>query len=462
MDDAWTRDRSYRGNHGVLLSESQGKQVGGKPGRGLHRQEGDIRTSVTGTSQLEPKDSQIITAPADGIIKTINLSRNQEVKAGDVLVELTNPTLENNLQKAKVSLASAQKDLNDLKEQIGSLTMTAPISGKLTLANGIDTGSSVNKNSKIATVSDIQNLTVTIPFLFEDASQLAPGDTVDLDIDGFMLTKTGTIKGVGRDARGDLKGGKLLDVEVAIENDSTMDAGLKAKGSVLKNGHTYQSQDAGIIQYGKVATILAGAAGTVETLHVKTNALVKEGAVIGTLMNDSLKSDLSNKQNNVDQQALAVQDSQDKLDALVVKAPFDGIFSTDFVNKKTNILTTLTPGTKVNSGTQFGGVASQQNMQLPIQVDELDLPNVKAGMKAEVKVDSLQNRIFNAEVSQVSTVGTTTNGVTFFDVVLSIQNTGQLKYGMTATGKSFSRIKKAFFFCRSRRFRGRRGNRSSP
>src|SRR5690242_17160313 len=63
----------------------------------------DIRFSVSGTSQLEPKDSQNIVSPADGTIKTMNLTKNQNVKAGDLLFEISSPTLENNLQKSQAT-----------------------------------------------------------------------------------------------------------------------------------------------------------------------------------------------------------------------------------------------------------------------------------------------------------------------------------------------------------------------
>jgi HlyD family secretion protein len=138
-----------------------------------------------------------------------------------------------------------------------------------------------------------------------------------------------------------------------------------------------------------------------------------------------------------------VDDAQARVDALTVKAPFDGVFSTDFVNQKSNILSAYPVGSAIKAGTQLGGVADPTAMQLPVQVDELDLPNIKTGMKAEVKVDSLTGRIFTGEVSQVSTVGTTTNGVTFFTVVLSVSNPNQLlKYGMTGTADILIQDKK--------------------
>ncbi|MDF2669118.1 MAG: efflux transporter periplasmic adaptor subunit [Paenibacillus sp.] len=402
----------------------------------------DIRFSVSGTSQLEAKDSQIIVAPADGTIKTINLTRNQEVKAGDLLFEISSPTLDNNLQKGNATLAQLQKDLAEINLQVAALTTRAPISGKFTLADKMDVGSTVTKNSLIGTISDNSVLLVTIPFALEDAVQFNAGMDVDLAIDGFMLSKTGKITSIGTDPRGDGKGGKMIDVEISITNDATMEAGLKTKGSVTLNGRAVDSKDSGTLRYSKIVSVLANVPGTINTLNYKTGAYLYEGDVISQITNDTLKDDIANKQSAIDLQKIAVDDLVEKVAALKVTAPFTGVFSTDFVNKRTNILTSYTPGAKIQANVQLGAVASLNTMALPIQVDELDLPNIKAGMKAEVKADSIQGRIFEGEVSQVSTVGTTTNGVTFYDVVLTVKNASLLKYGMTATAEILIQDKK--------------------
>jgi HlyD family secretion protein len=403
---------------------------------------GDIRFTVSGTSQLEPMDMQIISAPSDGTIKAIYLTRNKPVKEGDLLLEISSPTLENSLQRAQVALNQQQKEYNDLLNQLNALETKAPISGRLTYANNIDVGSNVNKTTKIATISDMKTLTITLPFALEDAVQLKPGDGVDLSIDGFMLTKTGTVKSIAKEPRPDMKGGKLIDVTVEVANDGTMDAGMKAKGSVLLNGRVVESRDVATLQYSNVVTVLANVQGSIEALHYKTGDVVEKGAVICSIQNDTLKGDVLDKEASVEQQKITVDDLLDRLEALKVRAPFDGVFSTDFVNKKANILNNFTVGSKVTTNTQFGAVASLQTMQLPIQVDELDLPHISAGMKAEVRVDSIPGKVFDAEVSQVSTVGNTTNGVTFFDVVLAVKNTSDLKYGMTATGEILIQDKK--------------------
>lgn len=404
---------------------------------------GNIRSSVSGTAQFEPKDTQTISIPENANIKAINLKRNQPVKAGDVLLELTSTSLESDLQDAQLTYEQTEKDLNSLIDQQGLMGVNAPISGKLTYATNLDLGSTINKSTKIATISDVNSLTVTLPFYVEDAAQLQKGAPVDITIDGFMITKSGTIQSISKDPKSDGKGGKVVDIEVAVPNDNSMDAGTNVLGTVTIGGRSVDSQAKAALQYVKITTVLAGTTGTVSTLPFKTGNMVKQGDTIATFANDTLGDDILTKQSALERAKLKVEAAQDKVDGLKILAPFDGVFSTDFVNKRNDILSLLQVGTKVNSGMQLGAVASIAKMQLPVQVDELDLPNIKLGMKAEIKVDSYPGRIFPAEVTQISTVGTTTNGVTFYDVVLAADNTDNvLKYGMTATGEILIQDKK--------------------
>ncbi|OXM84227.1 efflux RND transporter periplasmic adaptor subunit [Paenibacillus rigui] len=403
---------------------------------------GAITSSVSGTSQFEARDIQNIIAPVDGTIKTMNLTRNQEVKKGDVLFEISDLSLEANLQDAQVTLTQQEKDLSDLRDQQNNLNVYAPISGTLTLASNLDTGSSISKNGRIGTISDLTSMTTKLPFLLEDAVQLKKGDAMDVTVDGFNLTKTATVVSVSQQPKGDASGSKLLDVEINVKNDGTLNAGMKVKGSVSLGGRTAQSTDKGVLDFNKIETVLSAASGTIRDVNIKTGNYINKGELLVSITNDTLQNDILNKQAAIEKQKITINDYQDKLKQLTVTAPFDGVFSTDFANKKTNVLASYPAGSKIEAQTQLGAVASLDYMQLPVQVDELDLTNVKVGMKATVKVDSISNKVYQGEVNQVSTVGTTTNGVTFFDVGISVKNDGQLRNGMTATAEIIIQDKK--------------------
>lgn len=399
-------------------------------------QKGNIRLSVSGTSQFATQDLQNITAPADGTIKTLNLTRSQPVKKGDILVEVSNPTLESGLKDAQANYESLQQELDDLIEQQQNLRIVAPVAGKLTLGTNLDVGSSVSKSAKIGTISVNSTLIVKLPFPMEEAVQFKAGDPVDLAVSGYALTKTGKVNAVGSEMKADAAGNRMVDVEVAIDNDGTIDAGLDVSGSVVLNGREIKAKTTAKLEALKTVAFISDTSGTISELSKKTGDSVKAGEVIAIVVNDTLQDSIETKQASVDRQKTAVEQAQQRVDELTVKAPFDGVFSTDFANQRQNVLARFPVGAAVEQGALFGGVASLDVMTLPIQVDELDLTSIKPGLKAEVSVDAIAGKKFTGEVLQVSTVGTTTNGVTYYDAVVGVENKEQvLKYGMTGTAE---------------------------
>ncbi|WP_231571675.1 efflux RND transporter periplasmic adaptor subunit [Gordoniibacillus kamchatkensis] len=425
------------GTYAVLHQKKSSKSAAAASQAVIKVTKGEISSTISGTAQFQAKDIQNIIAPVDGVIKTMNLTRNKAVKKGDVLVELSVPSYETNLKEAQVTLQQYESDLSDLENQLHSLRIAAPISGKLTLSAGVDVGSQVSKTTKVATISDPSLLTVKLYFPVQEALQLKQGDSVQLGLDGYMLTKTGTVDSVGRDVTADAAGNKLVGVDISVKNDGTMDAGMKVKGTFTIGGKEVNSSGQAALDYVNTATVLANVSGTVQALHFKTGQTVGKGDVLIDVSNDTLPNDIASKQAAIDSQKIKVEDAQAKLNQLTIVAPFDGVFSSDFASTKTNVLASYPVGASIQQSTNLGAVASLDTMQLPIAVDELDLTSVKVGQKATVKVDAIAGKTFEGEVTQVSNVGTTSNGVTTYDVIVSVKNTEQndLKYGMTATAQ---------------------------
>lgn len=427
-------------------------------------QVGDIRSTVSGTSQFEPRDVQNVIAPTDGTIKTMNLTRNQEVKAGDLLFEISDPSLDAALQQAQSNLRQQEKDLNDLLAQQSGLRITAPAGGVFTVAGNLDVGSNAAKGAKIGTVSDSSLLTVQLAFPAAAAVQLSKGDLVELTVTNYMLTKSGTVDYVDKTMKGDARGNKLLNVNIQVPNDGTLSGGMKVKGELSIGGAKVSSAEEAALDYISSKTIVSEAQGTIEQWNenAKNGKSIHSGDLIAVIRNDSLQDNITNKQADIERQRIIVADAQGKVNELKVTAPFDGAFSTDFANQKSNVLASFPVGAKIEQGKQLGAVANLTNMQLPIQVDELDLPNIKAGQKAQITVDALPGRSFEGEVTQVSTVGTTTNGVTSYSVVLSVKNTPQndLKNGMTATALILVKEKKNALLLPTQAVQMQRGKRT--
>lgn len=78
-------------------------------------------------------------------------------------------------------------------------------------------------------------------------------------------------------------------------------------------------------------------------------------------------------------------------------------------------------------------VTSQEEMMLSITVDELDIGSIHVGQEAELMVDALSGQRFTAVVTQVASTGASLGGNSKFNVELTLQKSGDMLPGMTAS-----------------------------
>jgi HlyD family secretion protein len=81
---------------------------------------GPMIRQVRGLGTLTPEDIRWIPATTQGRVERIILRPGAQVKAGSVILELTNPTLEQQLLDAELKLAAAEAGLSNLKVQLNN------------------------------------------------------------------------------------------------------------------------------------------------------------------------------------------------------------------------------------------------------------------------------------------------------------------------------------------------------
>src|SRR6185369_17287111 len=79
---------------------------------------GPMVRQVRGLGTLTPEDIRWIPATTQGRVEKIILRPGTAVKANDVILELTNPTLEQQLQDATLKLQAAEAGLANIKVQL--------------------------------------------------------------------------------------------------------------------------------------------------------------------------------------------------------------------------------------------------------------------------------------------------------------------------------------------------------
>jgi HlyD family secretion protein len=85
---------------------------------------GTIMREVRGNGTLVPEDVRFIPAPVEGRVEKVHVKSGMEVSFRTVLVELVNPTLEQQATDAEYQTKAAESDLANLKVKLESERMT--------------------------------------------------------------------------------------------------------------------------------------------------------------------------------------------------------------------------------------------------------------------------------------------------------------------------------------------------
>ena len=148
-------------------------------------------------------------------------------------------------------------------------------------------------------------------------------------------------------------------------------------------------------------------------------------ASLSKLQSTPTQQDLQIASTQLEQAKIALQQAQYKLRSAQIIAPFDGTV------------------TQVNIDNFFSVAASTNAMQLSdlsklqvtVNMAEVDIGKVKSGQNVNISFDALPDRpTLSGKVDQIALVGTTTQGVVNYPVVVTLTNPDPsvIKTGMTA------------------------------
>jgi len=159
----------------------------------LHRM--TLHRYVDGYGTVEPAPATAdkpaaggpLSSPGAGVVAKVNVVAGQEVKEGDVLVELNSATASFNYAKAEVERQkklfadqnTSLKNMQDAEAQLASLQVVSPISGTVTRV-AVKAGTAVDANAVVAEVIDLNRLAVSIQIPAGDAHQLKVGQDVQV------------------------------------------------------------------------------------------------------------------------------------------------------------------------------------------------------------------------------------------------------------------------------------------
>ncbi|MET3660746.1 efflux RND transporter periplasmic adaptor subunit [Aquamicrobium ahrensii] len=154
----------------------------------------DLVIEVSATGTLQPLTQVDISSELSGIVRSVAVAENQEVRKDDVLATLDTSKLEVQIERAKASAKAAESKVNDaavtLKENEQALVRTESLTKRgMATAQALEAATATRDRAKAALDSADANLAIAEADLKAQQTDLAKS-TIYAPIDGIVLTRS--------------------------------------------------------------------------------------------------------------------------------------------------------------------------------------------------------------------------------------------------------------------------------
>jgi HlyD family secretion protein len=154
----------------------------------------DLTVQVTATGTLQPLTQVDISSELSGVVRSVAVNENQQVRQGDVLAALDTSRLEAQIERAQASAKAAQANVENaritLKENEQALVRAAELAKRGQTTNqALEAATATRDRAKAALDSAEANLAIAEADLKLQQSDLDKS-TIYAPIDGIVLTRS--------------------------------------------------------------------------------------------------------------------------------------------------------------------------------------------------------------------------------------------------------------------------------
>jgi len=390
---------------------------------------GDLAASVNGGGNIyAPQQTNLNFGVSNAPVTAVNVQVGDKVKKGAVLAQVDSAALQDALATAQANLASAQAAYDEIK---------APASAnELAIAQAQARAAEQNYKSAVAKLDALQAPPTALELQTARAQLAAANASYQAALAQSKLRDQQTL--VNRAA--------VTKAEIALQ------AAQAAYNAIAWQSNAASSQAAQTLQTATIDYETAKANYELQTAQLNDNALksaeaslataqtnlntLTQGATADALASaqaaidsaqqswETAKKNLADLQAGATPQALAQAEAslqsakanfeaaQRNLDSAKIIAPFDGTVAA------VNIVVGQIPA----SGATALALSNLTHLQLQLALSEVDIANVKPGQNAQLTFDALDGRSFPGKVVSVSPVGTSSQGVVNYTVIVGVEN----------------------------------------
>lgn len=148
----------------------------------LHGSAGDIYPTITDEDGFEAFARKTVSAEVSGTAEITHVRNGEIVQAGQVLVEMSSDTIDDEVTNARDSLRDAELSLGDRYDALDNYTIKAPIDGTI-VDKYYKAGENAETGKTLCTIFDLSCLTVTLYIDELDIADVAVGQRAQVTCD---------------------------------------------------------------------------------------------------------------------------------------------------------------------------------------------------------------------------------------------------------------------------------------
>ena len=384
----------------------------------------DYSMSVSGSGALAPYDSVVVTPEVSGIIESVNVSVGQRVNIGEVLFTIRSEELDKAIATASESLTSAQRSLDSANESIGRLQ------------SALDSDRAAHDEAQEQAADESARATAAYEETYAKheglLNELRHGVDTAKDDARIADAAAAAAEEAYLKAVEDKTSTQELINQLAQERDNARGeaeakhVALKEAEASLADAETQAVNDA------KKAS---------EVVPVTTVPEFSEASAQAQI--ESARATAESAQASVEKAQKEYDEAVANAEKRVVRAPSSGSIVTMNAQAGAGVGTAAGSAAGSKSADALITIADVSKMKVTVNVNELDILNIKEGQKATCTFSAVKDLTLEGRVTSVATTaggtggeGGSGGGVVSFPVEILIEKLDpRVKTGMTANVK---------------------------
>lgn len=434
-------------------------------------QTGTVISTVSGSGQVSPSNEVTINPKASGTITQVVVKDGAQVSAGQPLAYLDATDEYNAVQSAKASLQSAQLSLQKLQEPATQLQVTQNQDAIAKAQENEQNAQTNLQNIYTTSYSDIVSTFLDLPTIQTQLQDIDTGteaskgsqwnidyyqnSTENWDETDALSYRSAAYNDYTAALNAYNKAYADFQQTTQSSSTSTIESMLSGTYSTVQSEQNALNVTNSFIQFyenqvkNHNQTPIAEADTSITTLssditkinsHLSAllsdtnqitsdkqsiadnaNTITEDQQTLAQLQAGPDALDVQSDQLNIQQQQNALQQAEDNLSYYTITAPISGTIA--------NL--SLAVGETVGSGTNAATLITNQDIA-DLSLNEVDAAKVAVGQNATLTFDAIPNLSLTGTVTDVSPLGTVSQGVVSYDVKISFAaQDPRVKAGMT-------------------------------